>query len=45
MSRLCRWSSSAVFLVLIPLASSAAAQVADSVRAWDVFELEMTAEK
>jgi hypothetical protein len=45
MSRLCRWSSIAVFLALTPLASSDAAQVADSVHAWDVFELEMTAEK
>ena len=44
MSRLCRWSSIAVFLVLTPLASSDAAQVADSVHAWDVFELKMTAE-
>jgi hypothetical protein len=45
MSRLCRWSSIAVFLLFTPLASSDAAQVADSVHAWDVFELEMTAEK
>ena len=44
MLRLFRWSSISVFLLYTSLASSYAAQVSDSVRVWDVFELEMTAE-
>ena len=45
MSRSCRWSSIAVFLLLTSTASSDAAEAADSIHAWDVFELEMTGEK